>query len=112
MSDYHVTLVPFQRKYKEMPLENARLSCLNEMCSIEPSADYANCMSTGNGFQRVDILGDPYNEELAFMQELLYAPLWAKTPEPPDLTGIMPEIRRLYLKENLEKRRNWCIKLS
>lgn len=104
MSDYHVTLVPFKRKYKEMPLKK-RKAILPErnVCSIEPSVDYANCMSTGNGFQRVDILGDPYNEELAFMQELLYAPLWAKTPEPPDLTGIMPEIRRLLLEGKFEE---------
>ncbi|NLV63990.1 MAG: hypothetical protein GXY12_11495, partial [Clostridiaceae bacterium] len=54
MSDYHVTLVPFKRKYKEMPLKK-RKAILPErnVCSIEPSVDYANCMSTGNGFQRV-----------------------------------------------------------
>lgn len=98
MSDFHVELVPFQPKYEAMPLEK-RKAILPErsVCSLKPSEDYADCISTGNGFQRVDILGDPYNDELAFMQELLYAPRWAKTPEPPDLTGIMPEVRRLLL---------------
>ena len=97
MSDFHVELVPFQPKYEAMPLEK-RKAILPErsVCSLKPSEDYADCISTGNGFQRVDILGDPYNDELAFMQELLYAPRWAKTPEPPD-SPIMPEVRRLLL---------------
>jgi len=98
MPDYHVELVPYQPKYEPMPLEK-RKAILPErsVCSLMPSEDYADCISTGNGFQRVDILGDPYNDELAFMQELLYAPRWAKAPEPPDLTGIMPEVPRLLL---------------
>jgi len=104
MSNYHVKLVPYQRKYQEMAVEK-RKTVLPErnVCSLEPSDDYANCISTGNGFQRIDMLGDPYNEELTFMQEALYAPLWAKTPEPPDLTSIMPEIRKLLLEGKLEE---------
>ena len=95
-------IVPFKFKYDAMPLEK-RKKVLPErsVCSLYPSPDYADSISTGNGFQRVDILGDPYNDELAFSQEALYEPLWAKAPEPPDLTGVMPEVRRLLLEGKL-----------
>ena len=98
MHENHIKFVRYQRKYREMPVEK-RKAVLPErnVCSIEPARDYDGCMTTGNGFQRTDVLGDPYNDEIAFMQETLYAPQWAKTPEPPDMTGIMPEIRRLLL---------------
>lgn len=102
MPNYCVKLVPYQRKYGEMPLEK-RKAILPErsVCSLGPSEDYADCISTGNGSHRIDILGDPYNDELAFTQELLYAPRWAKAPEPPDLTGIMPKVRKLLLEGKL-----------
>ncbi|HZJ82672.1 MAG TPA: glycoside hydrolase N-terminal domain-containing protein [Clostridia bacterium] len=104
MSNYHVELVPYKAKYREMPIEK-RKAILPErnVCSIKPSEDHADSISTGNGFQRIDILGDPYNDELAFFQEALYAPQWSKTPEPADLTGVMPEVRRLLLEGKLEE---------
>ena len=95
MSYMSKKFVPYSFKYDAMSLEK-RKKILPErsVCSLYPSKDYADSISTGNGFQRVDILGDPYDDEFAFSQELLYEPMWAKTPEPPDLTGIMPEVRR------------------
>ena len=96
MSQFSPRIVPHSFKYDAMPLEKRRkILPERSVCSLYPSPDYADCLSTGNGFQRVDVLGDPYNDELAFSQEALYEPLWAKTPEPPDLTGVMPEVRRL-----------------
>lgn len=107
MSDYHSTLVPFRPKYEAMPLENRRdLLPERSVCSLAPSGDYADCISTGNGFQRIDILGDPYNDELAFTQEALYVPQWEKTPEPPDLVDIMPKVRKLLLDGKLEEAGN------
>ena len=104
MSQFGPRIVPYSFKHEAMPLET-RKNILPErsVCSLYPSTDYADFMSTGNGFQRVDVLGDPYNDELAFSQEALYEPLWAKTPEPPDLTGVMPDVRRLLLEGNLAK---------
>ena len=73
------------------------------MCSLAPAADVSDAISTGNGFQRVDILGHPYREELTFSQEALYTPLWDKTPEPPDLTGVMPTVRSLLLASRFDE---------
>lgn len=100
----HIKLIPHQFKYPAMPFVK-RKAVLPErnVCSIKPARDYEDCISTGNGFQQVDVLGDPYNDELAFMHEALYSPRWAKTPEPPDLTAIMPEVRRLLLEGKFEE---------
>ncbi len=104
MSQFSPKLVPYTFKYAAMSLDKRRkILPERSVCSLYPSNDYADCVSTGNGFQRVDVLGDPYNDELAFSQEALYEPLWAKTPEPPDLTGVMPDIRRLLREGKLEE---------
>ena len=104
MNNYNVELVPYKPKYEAMPLEK-RKAILSErnVCSLAPSQEYADSISTGNGYQRIDILGDPYNDELAFWHERLYEPRWGETPEPPDLTGVMPEVRRLLLEGKLEE---------
>ncbi len=104
MSRLAKIMVPFQFKYGAMPLE-LRKKILPErsVCSLAPSKDWADIISTGNGFQRIDIMGDPYNEEFTFTQEALYTPQWAKTPEPPDLTGVMPQVRKLLLEGKLEE---------
>ena len=96
--------VPYPSKYDSMPLEKRR-AILPErnVCSLAPSQDYADSISTGNGFQRVDILGDPYKDELAFSHEALYTPRWAKTPEPPDLTGVMPTVRKLLRESKFDE---------
>ena len=40
---------------------------------------------------------------MAFTQELLYEPLWEKTPTPPDLRPVMPRIRQLLLEGRHEE---------
>lgn len=85
-------------KYEAMSLDERRkILPRRSVCSLYPSSDYADCLSTGNGFQRIDVIGDPYKEQLAFSHELLYEPIRAKAPEPPDLTGVMPQVRKLLL---------------
>ncbi len=89
-------------KYEAMPLEERRkILPERSVCSLYPSDGYADCLSTGNGFQRIDVIGDPYSEQLAFSHELLYEPIRAKAPEPPDLAGVMPQVRKLLLEGKL-----------
>jgi hypothetical protein len=96
MSD--ITLIPYAYRYGAMPLDR-RGALLPErsVCSLYPASEMGDALITGNGFQRVDVLGDPYNEALEFTQEALYEPVWAETPLPPDLTGVLPSIRQLLL---------------
>lgn len=96
MSRMDKILVPFKAQYAPMTfLQRKALLPHRSVCSLAPAADVSDAISTGNGFQRIDILGDPYREELTFSQEALYTPQWKKTPEPPDLTGVLPEVRAL-----------------
>jgi hypothetical protein len=93
---------PVKAVFKYSPMEKSlREKILPErnVCSLYPSEDDNDAFSTGDGYQSVDLLGDPYHEKLTFSQEALYEPLWAKAPEPPDLTGVMPRVRML-LREN------------
>ena len=97
-------LVPFKAAYAPMSLSQRKaLLPHRSVCSLAPAADVSDAISTGNGFQRVDILGHPYREELTFSQEALYTPLWDKTPEPPDLTGVMPTVRSLLLASRFDE---------
>ena len=89
------TSMPLERRKNVLPSRNA--------CSLAPAEDVSDAISTGNGFQRIDILGNPYHEELTFSQEALYTPLWEKTPEPPDLTGVMPEVRSLLRADRFDE---------
>ena len=89
---------PVKAEFKYRPMEKSlRKSVLPErnVCSLYPAQDSADAFSTGDGCQQVEMIGDPYHEKLAFTHEALYEPLYEITPEPPDLTGIMPEVRRL-----------------
>jgi ABC-type glycerol-3-phosphate transport system substrate-binding protein len=49
------------------------------ICSLYPSKDSRDAFSTGDGYQHVELLGDPYQELLTFYQEALYEPLYTAT---------------------------------
>ena len=97
-------VIQHKHKYKAMPSsERSKILPKRNVCSIYPADDMANSFFTGNGRQNVNIMGDPYNEMIVFNHEALYEPMWAKTPEPPDLTAIMPEVRRLLREGKFEE---------
>ena len=85
-------------EYPCMPID-LRKTLLPErnVCSAYPAYESADFMYTGNGSNRIDIAGRPYDDEITVTQELLYAPLWEKTPLPPDLSPHITEIRRHIL---------------
>lgn len=90
--------------YPYIPVERRRgLLPEHSICSIAPAEDSADDFITGNGALRVQASGRPYTEEMAYTQELLYEPLWEKTPLPPDLRPYLPEIRRLLLEGKPEE---------
>jgi len=88
--------IPHRFKYEAMPRhEREQLLPERNVCSLHPADNWDDAFITGNGTQRLDVLGDPYYDRLTLTHEALYEPRWARTPEPPDLTGIMPTVRRL-----------------
>ncbi len=95
-SQFSSRIIPAPVKYQPMPLEaRAALLPQRNVCSLVPGKSLADVLYTGNGRQRLDVLGDPYEDKISFTQEMLYEPVWDKAPEPPDLTGVLPEVRRL-----------------
>ena len=96
-------IVPKPYPYEAMPLEKRRqILPVHNVCSLWPADTAREDFVTGNGIQRLEMMGDPYDDKLIFNHEMLYEPKWAKTPEPPDLTGVMPEVRRLLREGQFE----------
>ena len=92
--------ISHQFPYQSMTIhERKRVLPKRNVCSLYPAEKWDDALETGNGRQRLTLLGDPYNETMAFTQEALYEPAWKNTPEPPDFTEVLPTIRKL-LKEN------------
>ncbi len=90
--------------YPYIPAEERRaLLPEHNVCSIAPAQENSDYFITGDGSHRVSVSGRPYNDEMSFTQELLYEPLWAKTPEPPDLRKVLPRIRELLLEGKPEE---------
>ena len=86
-----------------IPAEKRTFLPRHNVCSIAPADDSSDNFITGNGALRLQATGRPYNEEMTFAHEELYAPRWVKTPEPPDLRPVLPEIRRLLLEDRNEE---------
>ena len=75
--EYPYPYIPVEKRYDVLPEHS--------ICSIAPAEESSDDFITGNGALRVQASGRPYTEEMAYTQELLYEPLWEKTPLPPDL---------------------------
>jgi hypothetical protein len=73
------------------------------VCSEYPAINCDDALMTGNGSHRAEILGDPCSEQIFFSHELLYEPIWKNTPDPPDLTAIMPDLRKSLLAGNFQE---------
>ncbi|HKM34837.1 MAG TPA: glycoside hydrolase N-terminal domain-containing protein [Lachnospiraceae bacterium] len=91
-------VIHYQYPYSYMAVEE-RKKILPErsVCSIAPAREKSDYFYTGNGSHRVDVSGNPYNEEIIVTQELLYEPQWAKTPLPPDLRPYLQDIRKYVM---------------
>ena len=83
-------------KYSAMSHEmRTQILPKRSVCSLYPAQTSSDAIYTGNGIQKIDVFGEPYNEQMNFSHEMLYEPVWDKAPEPPDLTGVLPEVRKL-----------------
>lgn len=92
---YPLPYIPVEARRGILPRHN--------VCSVSPADNNSDYFITGNGSHRISASGRPYSDEMSFTQELLYEPLWAKTPEPPDLRPVLPRIRELLLEGKPEE---------
>ncbi len=65
-------------------------------CSIAPGELVSECLTSGNGTMTIELMGDPYAEQILFHHENLLMP-WKKPLEAPQVAAIFPEVRRLVL---------------
>ncbi len=92
---YRYPYIPAEKRFGVVPEHS--------ICSISPAEEPSDDFITGNGSLRVQASGRPYSDEMAYTQELLYEPLWEKTPLPPDLRPYLPRIRELLLQGKPEE---------
>jgi len=68
-------------------------------CSIAPGKLVRDSLTSGNGSMTIELLGDPYSEQILFHHESLLMP-WKKPLEAPQVADIFPQVRQMVLAGN------------
>ena len=91
----------FGRSYpiSPMPLEERirrKIVPQRGFCSIAPGDQVREALISGNGTMNIELMGDPYSEQILFHHENLLMP-WKKPIEAPDVADIFSQVRQLAL---------------
>lgn len=65
-------------------------------CSLTPGKLVSEALTSGNGVMKIELMGDPFSEQVLFHHERLLMP-WKKPVEAPFVAGIFPQVRQLIL---------------
>jgi hypothetical protein len=65
-------------------------------CSIAPGNLVSESLTSGNGAMNIELMGDPYSEQILFHHESLLMP-WKRPLEAPNIADIFPQVRQLVL---------------
>jgi len=65
-------------------------------CSTAPASLVSESLTTGNGAMNVELMGDPYSEQIIFHHEDLLIP-WTRPTEAPKVADIFPQVRQLVM---------------
>ena len=65
-------------------------------CSIVPGELVSESLTSGNGSTTIELMGDPYAEQILFHHESLLMP-WKKPLEAPQVADIFPQVRQMVL---------------
>lgn len=104
MSAYGMKTVKYPLKYEPMSIEKRRqLLPPKSVSSLYPAKADTDVVVTGNGKQRIDVIGDPYHERIIYKRERIMDMRWKDTPEPPDVAYAIPECRKLLLQGKFEE---------
>jgi hypothetical protein len=68
----------------------------NGFCSLAPGKTTSEGITSGNGAMNIEVMGDPYSEQILFRHESLLMP-WRKPFEAPKVADIFPQIRQLVM---------------
>jgi len=68
------------------------------MCSTVAAQSRGNALLTGNGNMTVNVLGDPFAEQLIFGRQHMQRPWKDNKPmEAPKIADVLPEVQRLIM---------------
>jgi alpha-L-fucosidase 2 len=65
-------------------------------CSIAPGNLVREALTSGNGVMNIELMGDPYSEQILFHHERLLMP-WERSLEAPNVADIFPQVRQMVL---------------
>ena len=65
-------------------------------CSIAPGELVSESLTSGNGTMTIELMGDPYSEQILFHHESLLMP-WKRPLEAPQVADIFPQVRQMVL---------------
>ena len=89
------------RSYEILPMplaERVRRKIVPQrgFCSIAPGNLVSECLTAGNGAMNIELMGDPYAEQILFHHESLLMP-WQHPLEAPNVADIFPQVRQMVL---------------
>jgi alpha-L-fucosidase 2 len=90
---YQISPMPLaeRRKQKIVPQRG--------FCSIAPGDIVSDSLISGNGAMNIELMGDPYSEQILFHHESLLMP-WKRPMEVPNIADIFPQVRQMTLEGN------------
>ena len=65
-------------------------------CSIAPGELVSQSLISGNGAMNIELMGDPYSEQILFHHESLLLP-WKRPLEAPQVADIFPQVRQMVM---------------
>jgi len=65
-------------------------------CSIAPAEWVSEALISGNGAMHIELMGDPYAEQILFHHESLLMP-WKRPLAAPNMADIFPQVRQMVL---------------
>lgn len=84
---------------KPMPLEERvrrKIVPQRGFCSGAPGELVSEALISGNGAMNIELMGDPYSEQILFHHENLLMP-WKRPLEAPNIAEIFPQVRQMLL---------------
>jgi alpha-L-fucosidase 2 len=82
-----------------MPLAqrlNRKILPRHGFCSIAPGDNVRDALVSGNGTMTLELLGDPWAEQILFRHESLLMP-WKRPLEAPRIADLLPQVRQLIM---------------
>jgi alpha-L-fucosidase 2 len=87
---YPISPMPLEERVKQ------KIVPRRGFCSIAPGELVSEALTSGNGTMNIELLGEPYAEQILFHHESLLMP-WKKPLEAPKVADIFPQLRQMML---------------